>query len=88
MAISADSAAESRQLRARLGLNFPLLADPEVVVATAYGVAMKQDDIAIPATFVVLPDRRIAWSHVGETPSDRPTNEQLLEQLELLAANR
>lgn|SRR5690606_30899319 len=81
VAISADSAADSRALRERLGLPFPLLSDPDAAVAAAYGVAMKRQDIAIPSTFVVLPDRTIAWSYVGENASDRPQAELVLEQL-------
>ncbi len=86
MAISADDDDDSRALRERLGLNFPLLSDPDVVVATAYGVAMQGQDIAIPATILVMPNREVFWKYVGENPSDRPPEVVLFEQLELALA--
>jgi peroxiredoxin len=65
-------------------LNFPLLSDPDVAVATAYGVAMKRQDIAIPATFLIMPNREVSWKYVGENPSDRPPEDVLFEQLALI----
>lgn len=64
-------------------MNFPLLSDADVAVATAYGVAMKRQDIAIPAMFLVLPNREIFWQYVGEKPSDRPPEDVVFEQLAL-----
>jgi peroxiredoxin len=81
VAISADTAADSRALRDRLGLSFPLLSDPDVAVAAAYGVAMRGQDIAVPSTFVVMPNREITWKYVGENAADRPAAELLLEHL-------
>lgn len=54
-----------------------------MAVASAYGVAMKGQDIAIPATFLVMPNREVFWKHVGENPADRPPEDVLFEQLEL-----
>jgi peroxiredoxin len=64
-------------------LNFPLLSDADVAVATAYGVAMKRQDIAIPAIFLVTPNREVFWSYVGENPSDRAPEDVVFEQLAL-----
>lgn len=64
-----------------LNLNFPLLWDPELAVAGAYGVAMKDKDIAVPSVFVITRDRRIVWRQVGETPLDRADLEDVLTQL-------
>lgn len=75
-------------MRERLGLNFPLLSDPDVAVASAYGVAMKGQDLAIPATFVVMPNREVFWKYVGENPSDRPPEDVLFEQLALALARK
>lgn len=63
----------------KLGLGFPLLSDPGLVSVRAYGIAMEGREIAVPATFVVLPDRRIAWRYVGETQADRPAHEAALD---------
>jgi peroxiredoxin len=86
VAISADDASDSRALRERLGLSFPLLSDPDVAVATAYGVAMKRHDFAIPATFLVMPNREVFWQYMGENPSDRPPEDVVFEQLALALA--
>ena len=82
VAISVDPVADSQALRERLGLSFPLLHDENLAAAEAYGVAMKGEDIAVPSTFVVMPDRSIAWSYVGEAAPDRPAEKELLEQLD------
>ena len=82
VAISADTAEDSRALAERLGVSMPLLADPGVAVAERYGVAMVGQDIAVPSMLIVMPDRRIAWRYVGEGASDRPPVKLLLEQLD------
>lgn len=86
VAISSDPAADSKQLRERLGLNFPLLTDEGVAVASAYSVAMKGENIAVPSTFVVMPNREVFWKYVGETPADRPAKPVVFEQLEAALA--
>jgi peroxiredoxin len=82
VAISADSLEDSRALRERLGIGFPLLHDEGVAVAAAYGVAMKGQDLAVPTTLVVMPDRTIFWKYVGENIEDRPPEEVVFEELE------
>jgi peroxiredoxin len=81
-AISVDPASDSQALAQSLGLSFPLLSDPEARVITAYGVKMEGEPFAVPATFVVRPDRSIAWRHVGETVPDRPPVEVVLAEAE------
>lgn len=77
--ISTDEVPESKMLRAALGLTFPLLEDPGAEIAAAYGVRMRGDTLAIPAVFVVTPDREIVWRHVGENVPDRPTPQIVLD---------
>jgi peroxiredoxin len=79
VAISADSSEDSAEFVAEAGVTVPLLADPELKVIGAYGVAMDGSDIAVPASFVVRSDGVVAWSHVGETQTDRPSGAELLE---------
>jgi hypothetical protein len=57
-----------------------------VAVATAYGVAMKRSDIAIPAMFLVMPNREVFWKYMGENPSDRPPADVVFEQVSLALA--
>jgi len=80
VAVSVDPASDSSKLAADLGLHFPLLSDPDLRVASAYGVAMKGRDIAVPSVFVVRRDRTIAWKKIGEDMADRPSASEVLEQ--------
>jgi peroxiredoxin len=80
VAISVDLAPESQLLARRLGIEFPLLSDPQAEVAEAWGVVMLGEEMAIPATFVVRKDGTIAWRHVGETVPDRPPVDVVREQ--------
>ncbi|MCB9569775.1 MAG: redoxin domain-containing protein [Myxococcales bacterium] len=82
--ISRDSAEESKDFAAKIGIKFPLLADPEMVAATAYGVA--GEEVAFPAVFVVRQAKSIAWSYVGERTSDRPASQMVLEAVEAVLA--
>ena len=79
VAISADPLEDSVSLAQKLGLGFPLLADTDLAVATRWGVAMKGSDIAVPSTFVVLPDRTVFWKKVGESVPDRASIDQVRE---------
>jgi peroxiredoxin len=81
-AISVDERAESAELAERLLISFPLLSDPALKVALAYGVAMEGRDIAIPSIFIVTSDRRIRYKYVGESPADRPSTNKLLAEVD------
>lgn len=64
----------------------PLLHDPQSAVADSYGVKMLEMPIAIPAVFVVGPDRQILWKHIGENVPDRPTVDAILEALDSISS--
>lgn len=83
-AISVDDVADSRALAESLELPFPLLSDPEARVIAAYGVQMEGQVLAVPATFVVRPDRTIAWRYVGDAVPDRPPLDVVRQELERL----
>lgn len=83
-AISVDDPADSQALAQRLSLPFPLLSDPEARVITAYGVRMEGEVLAVPATFVVRPDRTIAWQYVGDAVPDRASLDVVRQELERL----
>lgn len=86
VAISVDSAEDSRALAEKIGIPFPLLSDPGAAVANRYGIGVAGDEMAIPSTLVVLPDRTIYWKKVGETVSDRPAVRIVLEQVDAALA--
>ena len=82
VAISADTTEESVELAETLAIGFPLLADPDIKVTSAWGVAMQGRDIAVPSTYVVLPDKTVFWRKVGESAADRARNEEILEAVD------
>jgi peroxiredoxin len=86
VAVSADTQEDSRGFIKDLGLRVPLLADPELKVISAYGVAMEGKDIAVPSTFVLDRTGAIRWRYVGENMKDRPAAQILLDQAASLAA--
>ncbi|MCB9754756.1 MAG: peroxiredoxin family protein [Myxococcales bacterium] len=85
LGISADVHGVSRDFKEKKQLPFPLLQDEGVRVAALYGVAMKDMPLAIPAVFVIAPDRTIHYKYVGETVPDRPTVDVVLETLDAIA---
>ena len=89
VAISVDSQETSATLAGQLGLGFPLAADPTLKLAIApYGVAMQGEPLAVPTTFVVRPDRTIAWRYVGESMTDRPQSAIVLDVVREWARER
>jgi len=82
--ISRDSAEDSQRFAERIGIDFPLVGDPDLSIAKAYDVA--DPEVAIPSVFVVRQDGSIAWSYIGERMSDRPASQMILEALDEIAA--
>jgi peroxiredoxin len=82
VAISVDPVEDSARLAGKEGIGFPLLSDPDLKIASAYGVAMKGQDIAVPAIFIVGRDQRIHYKHVGESISDRPSPDTILDAVD------
>ena len=68
-ALSVDAPDASEALRAQLGLEFPALCDTERNVVRAWDLynARERGGIAIPAVFVVDPDRRIRYRSIDAT---------------------
>ena len=87
VAISADDIDESKRFAKEGRLSFPLLSDSNLLVAEAYGVAMKGDDIAIPATIVISPAGVITYKKVGETQIDRADVDVVLAEVDKLLAS-
>ena len=84
MGISVDEISDSVALAGKLGISYPLLADPGLKAALAFGVAMQGDEIAVPSVFVVSKDRRIVFTKVGESVLDRPSVATLLAEIDKL----
>lgn len=84
VAISVDGLDETREMAAKLGIEFPLLGDTDAQVVAAYGLVepkLRQGKkISGPATFVIK-GGKVVFLHVGESPRDRPTLDQILDTL-------
>ncbi len=57
--VSLDSLPEQEAFAKKYGYTFPLIADPEGAVASAYGTARRGDRFASRTTFVIGKDGRI-----------------------------
>lgn len=80
--ISRDTAEQSQGFAERIGIEFPLLSDPDLAIAKDYGVA--DPEVAIPAVFVIRQDGSMAWSYIGERMSDRPASQMVIEALDAI----
>ena len=66
-------------MRAQLGLEFPLLCDTERTVVRAWDLynARERGGIAVPAVFVVGPDRCIGYRSIDATAARVRTDDVL-----------
>ena len=67
--------------------NYPVLADPSRQVSISFEVFdLLNDNVAAPATFMIMPDKTIVWRHIAEDIADRPSSEQILVNVDRLLA--
>ena len=70
-----------------IGLQFPVLYDPEAEVVRGYGVYdLLGDGLATPSTFVIDRQGNIHWKYVGRNISDRTSSQQIISKLKELQA--
>lgn len=61
---------------------YPVLADPDHTVSSAYGVYnLLGDSLATPSVFIVDESGLVTWACVGQNANDRPSTQQILDQL-------
>jgi len=84
LGVSADTARSHKEFCAKEGLNFKLLADPELKAITAYGSAMEYNGVKIAArnTFLINPEGKIARVYMGVKPAVH--SEEVLKDLAVL----
>jgi peroxiredoxin len=88
LAISVEEPSIGQYVTELLDIAYPILSDPEHEVVDQYGVYnLLGDSVATPSVFVIDTEGVIRWTYVGQSSSDRPTNEMILEQLTALAAS-
>jgi peroxiredoxin len=84
IAISADPRLTGAKMVENLKLSFPVLADPELKAAAAFGVADAVSGLSLPAIFVVDKAGVVRWQHVGE---DTFIEDQALDQARAATAS-
>jgi peroxiredoxin Q/BCP len=88
VAISVDKPEFAWSMSQTTGAKFQLLSDTDHKVIEAYGVfnAKEHDGIAFPSTFILDKTGAVRYMYVGRTPTDRPPDEAIIEQLKKVAA--
>jgi peroxiredoxin len=82
LAISTDDLDGARQMAEHAGATFPVLADADHAVASAYGVFdLLGDGVAAPAVFILAPDGTLLGGHVGQSIGDRVPAQSILDFL-------
>ena len=85
LAISSDQPEQGTEIAEAYGIEFGLLADPELQVIDAFGLRHENGgiagDVARPATFILDREGRIVWRDLTENWRVRPRADQLLEAL-------
>lgn len=89
LAISVDSPEENAGVVQRLGLDFPVLSDPELKAIDAYDLrhedaVVEGTDVARPAVFLIDREGIIRWRDLTENYRVRVRPEQIVEQLRTL----
>ena len=84
LGVSADSAQSHKDFCAKEGLNFKLLADPQVKTITDYGSVMDHDGTKMAArnTFLISPEGKIAKVYLKVNPTGH--SEEVLKDLAAL----
>ena len=84
-AISVDDRAYAFQMADLVGAEYLVLADATRYVSEIYGVYdLLNDKVAAPATFIIRSDGGIAWRHIAEDITDRPTSSDILAEIDRL----
>ncbi len=65
----------------RLKLPFAVLSDADLSVTLAFGVAMPEDDFAVPAVVVLARDGTIHSVRISEGVQDRPSPAEIADAL-------
>jgi alkyl hydroperoxide reductase subunit AhpC len=84
--ISADPVAETAEWQADEDeedrISFPLLSDADLATCKAYGVHDVENEICLPAVVIVhAQDGTIRWARSSTTVGDRPSVDEVLEQV-------
>jgi peroxiredoxin len=82
LAVAYQNVDRAQQMAGLIQASYPILADVDHAVTSAYGVFnLLGDDVATPAVFIVQPTGEISWSNVSTDPNVRPNAAEILSHL-------
>ena len=85
LAISTDDLNDSKSLVESVGIEFPVLYNPEADVVRQYGVFnLLGDGLATTSTFIVDKSGRIRFMHIGEHIGDQASTSRIFDVLRSL----
>ena len=82
LGVSSDTVESHKDFCTKEGLNFKLLADPELKAITMYGSTMDGVKMAARNTFLIDPDGKIARVYISVKPAGH--SEEILNDLAVL----
>jgi peroxiredoxin len=87
-AISVDPMEDSAHFTEQWRFPFPLLSDTQLQAIDAYGLRHAQGhdgkDISRPAVVIIDPQKIIRYKYVGQNPTDRPSDDEILFEIQKL----
>jgi peroxiredoxin len=83
--ISVDSVPTLKEFKAKYGLKTELLSDFKREVSRAYGTLLADRFFSNRAYVLIDRDGTVRWTHAEPTPGTRRENQELLEQLAIVA---
>lgn len=87
VAVCTDTVDKNRDMVEKLGLDFPVLSDPDLVAVDAYdlrhvgGNPMEGKDISRPGIFIIDGDGIVRWSYLTDNWRVRARPEMIVQQL-------
>ena len=85
LAVSTDNLTRAGYVVDRLGLEFPIMYNPQADIVKEYGVFnLLNDGLATPSTFVIDTQGKIRWKYIGVNIADRPSTRSIIRQLKKL----
>jgi len=82
VAIAGQPLEHAQGLKDKLSIDVELLADPDLIAITAFGVADGPNGTAWPAIFLVDTDGKIAWRDIRTSYKVRPTSALILQAID------
>jgi peroxiredoxin len=86
IAVSVDDQSFAWSMGQTTGAKFQILSDSDKKTIISYGIlnAAEHDGIAHPSIFILDPQGRIRFMHVGKDPQDRPPDETIIQEVKKL----